>query len=109
MKLRKGLKIFLMQIYIKSANEDFEDVQSYIYYWDGPRRYIFEEEGSNITPLMKQRGDIIPDGVDYYETWVSKKEERSIQELIDRTTLGFNRFHRLFAEYEINITEIGEL
>jgi hypothetical protein len=109
LKPLKGYQILLIGIYVKASNSDFEDTSWYIYYWDKKRRRLFEEQGWNVTPLMKHRGDVIPEGEEYYEAWASKKSQRSIPALIRKVDNDFDRLSNLFESYDIIIEEVGRL
>lgn len=99
----------MLGIYVKALNSDFESIEWYTYYWDKKKRRLFEEAGLDVTPLMRHRGDAIPEGIEYYEAWARKTPHRSLSALLKKIETDFNKFSNIFESYDVILEEVGIL
>ena len=100
----KRVKVFLVEMYVKSSSGNYENVSDTIYYYDKKRRRVWEESGFNVAPLMRP-----PSSEPVYQTYTERKSQRSIKALEAKYFKDYENFKSMFSDFDVLITELGSL
>lgn len=86
----------LLEIYSKTREHGFEQIDMYVLYWDKSNKKIFEEMGM-----------MFNDGPTW--DWAYTTDYRNIKDLIKKCHKDFESVKNLFSEFGVQVTKIGEL
>jgi hypothetical protein len=100
---KRGIKVFMVEMYVKAKSSDYENVSETIYYTDKKGR-VWEESGLNVAPLMRP-----PSPEPVYQTYTERKKQRSIKAVEAKYFQDYEKFKSIFSHFGVLVTELGSL